>query len=47
LENVAAGENRALALVMADDGDVTRCYLLEGIVVSVYGFLLVPLWEES
>jgi hypothetical protein len=47
LGSVAAVENRALTLVMADDGDVTRCYLLEGIVVTVYGFLLVLLREIS
>lgn len=47
LGSVAAGENCALTLVMADDGDVTRRYLLEGIVVAVYGFLLVLLREKS
>ena len=39
----AAGENRAPASVMEDDGDVMRHYLLEGIVVAVCGFSLVLL----
>ena len=43
LGNAAAGEIRALTMVMADDGDVTRRYLLEGIVVVVCGFSLVLL----
>ena len=47
LGSVTTGENHALTLVMADDGDVTRRYLLEGIVVAVYGFLLVLLREKS
>ena len=43
LGSTVAGENRALTLVMADDGDVMRRYLLEGIVVAVGGFSLVLL----
>ena len=43
LGSAATGENHALTLFMADDGNVTRHYLLEGIVVAVCGFSLMLL----
>ena len=43
LGGAAAGENRAPTPVLAGDGDVTRRYLLEGIVVAVCIYSLVVL----
>jgi heptaprenylglyceryl phosphate synthase len=45
LGNAAADENRTPALVVAGEGDVTRCNLLE-IVVEVCIFSLVLLQEK-